>query len=106
MSVAWGIMYTTPFDERSIASTARSLASLRTAYADYVGLMRHWRQVSTGIAGRITRLANEDLIEDPEAEMQRIFTFCNLGNYDSSRSAQSGVPLLTSSYLQARGNIT
>jgi hypothetical protein len=99
-------LYSTPFDEGSISATAKSLSSLRSAYKDYVGLMRHWRRAKAGIARRITQLANEDLVRDPDAEMQRIFSFCELGRYDPSASVKHSQPIVTASYLQARGTLS
>ena len=44
-------------------------------YRTYLDLMRHWDEV---LPGRVLRVINEDLIEDPEGQIRRLLDHCGL----------------------------
>jgi tetratricopeptide (TPR) repeat protein len=44
-------------------------------YSDYVEIMAHYDRV---LPGRVHRIFHEELVRDPEAEIQRILAYCNL----------------------------
>lgn len=52
-----------------------SLREIGLYYADYIELMRHWDEV---LPGRVLRVLNEDLIDEPEREIRRILDYCGL----------------------------
>ena len=49
-------------------------------YRTYLDLMRHWDSV---LPGRVLRVINEDLIEDPEGQIRRLLDHCGLPFEDS-----------------------
>ena len=44
-------------------------------YRTYLDLMRHWNTV---LPGRVLRVINEDLIDDPEGQIRRLLDHCHL----------------------------
>lgn len=52
-----------------------SIEDIARYYRTYLELMRHWDAV---LPGRVLRVLNEDLIEDPEGQIRRLLDHCGL----------------------------
>ncbi len=52
-----------------------SIEDIARYYRTYLELMRHWDRV---LPGRVLRLINEDLIDDPEGQIRRLLDHCRL----------------------------
>jgi len=52
-----------------------SIEDIARYYRTYLDLMRHW---DTVLPGRVLRLINEDLIDDPEGQIRRLLDHCGL----------------------------
>ena len=57
-----------------------SIEDIARYYRTYLELMRHWDAV---LPGRVLRLINEDLIDDPEGQIRRLLDHCGLPFEDS-----------------------
>ena len=51
------------------------LENIARYYRTYLDLMRHWNEV---LPGRVLRLINEDLIDNPEGQIRRLLDHCKL----------------------------
>lgn len=79
---------------------SHSLDDLGHFYAGYVALMEHFDAV---LPGRVHRLNYEDLIEDPEREVRRLFAYLGLPYEEQClRYYESEQAILTTSVEQAR----
>jgi len=52
-----------------------SIEDIARYYRTYLDLMRHW---DTVLPGRVLRVINEDLIDDPEGQIRRLLDHCGL----------------------------
>jgi len=52
-----------------------SIPDIARYYRTYLDLMRHWDAV---LPGRVLRVINEDLIDDPEGQIRRLIAHCGL----------------------------
>ena len=52
-----------------------SIPDIARYYRTYLELMRHWDAV---LPGRVLRVINEDLIDDPEGQIRRLIAHCGL----------------------------
>ncbi|WP_353230155.1 sulfotransferase [Novosphingobium sp.] len=52
-----------------------SMEDIARYYRTYLDLMRHWDSV---LPGRVLRVINEDLIDDPEGQIRRMLDHCGL----------------------------
>ncbi|WP_428333923.1 sulfotransferase [Novosphingobium sp.] len=52
-----------------------SMQDIARYYRTYLDLMRHW---DTALPGRVLRVLNEDLIDDPEGQIRRMLDHCGL----------------------------
>jgi tetratricopeptide (TPR) repeat protein len=84
----------------SLAGPSYDLADIGRYYRDYVDLMAHFDHV---LPGRVHRVFYEDLIRNPEAEIRRLFEYCNLPFEEATlRFYESGRGVLTASSEQVR----
>lgn len=90
--------FTNYFPEGPVWS--HSLDDLGSFYAGYVELMAHFDEV---LPGRIYRLAYEDLVDDPEESVRRVFAYLGLPFEEQClRFYESEQAILTTSVEQAR----
>ena len=52
-----------------------NLTDIGRYYADYVGLMRHWKEV---LPGHVLRVQYEDMVADTQAQVRRLLDHCGL----------------------------
>ena len=63
------------FDDTQLQLSTSDLSWLAQQYQDYARLMQHWHSV---MPGRITDVYYERLVQDPEVQVRRLLTACQL----------------------------